>query len=619
MSRGKAKSGGQGTRPAVAMLWCVLFALLVGAGLWYADRLLGPAAPVAGPPPPPIAAPAGDDDKSATIVRDEDVRIAATVFTRPIPGAPRGPATVALIARPQRYTLNDLIGLGAATRANPTTVDLVRSVVVMPGAILDIEAPGTTLRMASTPAGFTSIVGWKGAVTMAGAAGKPLTITSWDPGAKGPDTVVADGRAYIRDVGAALTLRFVRVGALGFWSGRTGGVALTGVQESAATGAISDSEISDAHYGLFASDVSKLTVTATTFRRSELAGVLLHRGTTNAVIERSTAEANGSDGFVADRGSEAITFRQASAFGNARDGIRIDGAPLAEDAGPAGASNVPHRNFRVENSVARDNRGDGVRAMDADELVIAGNQIVGHDEGIVVTGRSPEAQITGNTVRGAVSTAIAVRGGPSGLVKANRVDGGEIGLQVRDARIDLRDNVVSGATGHGLSVVGATDGTTVAGNSLAGAGSSAVDVARVTPPAVVTVGPNNADGWHVQVSPAEYVSDLIRDHPLLPLWAFVLLAPLVLVLVRRRRGTRPYVEGEGVVEPPATVSEVHGETRLIPFSRARQSAPPPAPPVHRPAPTPGSWPDPRPAPPVPPATPNARFHRATRHEGVVVR
>ena len=600
------------------MLLCVLFALLVGAGLWYADRLLGPAEPVAGPPPPPIAAPAGDDDKSATIVRDEDVRIAATVFTRPLPGAPRGPATVVLIARPQRYTLNDLIGLGAATRANPTTVDLVRSVVVMPGAILDIEAPGTTLRMASTPAGFTSIVGWKGAVTMAGAAGKPLTITSWDPGAKGPDTVVADGRAYIRDVGAALTLRFVRVGALGFWSGRTGGVALTGVQESAATGAISDSEISDAHYGLFTSDVSKLTVTATTFRRSELAGVLLHRGTTNAVIERSTAEANGSDGFVADRGSEAITFRQASAFGNARDGIRIDGAPLAEDAGPAGASNVPHRNFRVENSVARDNRGDGVRAMDADELVIAGNQIVGHDEGIVVTGRSPGAQITGNIVRGAVSTAIAVRGGPSGLVKANRVDGGEIGLQVRDARIDLRDNVVAARP-----VTASRSSARRTGRPSRGTPSRARGAARSRRPRDATRRrhrrSDNADGWHVQVSPAEYVSDLIRDHPLLPLWAFVLLAPLALVLVRRRRGTRPYVEGEGVVEPPATVSEVHGETRLIPFSRARQSAPPPAPPVHRPAPKPGSWPDPRPAPPVPPATPNARFHRATRHEGVVVR
>ena len=164
----------------------------------------------------------------------------------------------------------------------------------MPGAVLDIEAPGTTLRMASTAAGFTSIVGWRGAVSMAGAADKPLTITSWDPGAGGPDRVPRDGRAYIRDVGAAFTLRFVRAGALGFWSGRTGGIALTGLQESAATGAISDTEISDNHYGLFTSDVDGLTVTATTFRRSELAGVLLHRGTAKVVVERSTAEANGA-------------------------------------------------------------------------------------------------------------------------------------------------------------------------------------------------------------------------------------------------------------------------------------------------------------------------------------
>ena len=116
--------------------------------------------------------------------------------------------------------------------------------------------------------------------------------------------------------------------------------------------------------------------------------------------------------------------------------------------------------------------------------------------------------------------------GPSGVVvKGNRIDGGEIGLQVRDGRADLRDNVVTAATSHGLSVVGAADGSTVEGNSLAGAGASALDVTRVAPPAVVTVGANNVDGWHVQVSPSEYVSDVIRDHPLLPLWVLVLLAP----------------------------------------------------------------------------------------------
>ena len=168
-------------------------------------------------------------------MKDEDARIEATVFGRPRPGAPPGPPTVALNARQQRYGLADLIRRGAAPRSDPTTVDLVRSVVVMPGAVLDIEAPGTTLRMASTAAGFTSIVGWRGGVSLAGAADKPLTITSWDPEAGGPDRVPTDGRAYIRDVGAAFALRFVRAGALGFWSGRTGGIALTGLQESAAT------------------------------------------------------------------------------------------------------------------------------------------------------------------------------------------------------------------------------------------------------------------------------------------------------------------------------------------------------------------------------------------------
>jgi nitrous oxidase accessory protein NosD len=608
VSRGRAKRSGQGTRPAVAMLWCVLFVLLAGAGLWHADRVMVSAAPVAAPPPPPLTAPAADD-KQAAIVKDEDARIEATVFGRPLAGAPRGPATVKLIARPQRYVLADLIRRGAATRANPTTVDLVRSVVVMPGAVLDIEAPGTTLRMASTPAGFTSIVGWRGEVIMAGAADKPLTITSWDPGANGPDRVLGDGRAYIRDVGATLTLRFVRVGALGFWSGRTGGVALTGLQESAASGAISDTEINDNHYGLFTSDVNKLTVTATTFRRSELEGVLLHRGTANVVVERSTAEDNGAEGFVADRGSEAITLRQASAVGNAGDGIRFNGAPIAEDAGPAGASNVPHRDFRLENSLVRDNRGDGVQATDTDQLVIAGNEVIGHKDGIVVTGRSAGAQITGNTVRGVLSAAIALRDGPSGVVvKGNRTDGGQIGLQVRDARVDLRENVVTGATSHGLSVVGAADGSTVEENSLAGAGASALDVARVTPPAVVTVGPNNVDGWHVQVSPSEYISDLIRDHPLLPVWALVLLAPLALVLVRGRLGSRPYAEGGGLVEAPATAQDVSGETRLIPLSGIRHHAPAPAArPGSAPKPTPGAMPAPRPVPPV--VTANPAVHR----------
>jgi hypothetical protein len=94
----------------------------------------------------------------------------------------------------------------------------------------------------------------------------------------------------------------------------------------------------------------------------------------------------------------------------------------------------------------------------------------------------------------------------------------------------------------------------------------------------VTVGPNDAHGWKVVVSPQEYVRDLVRDHPLLPLWALVLLAPVALLVVRRRRASKPYVEGAGIVEPPATPLDAHGETLLIPRSAVRsttRSAPSP--------------------------------------------
>lgn len=57
----------------------------------------------------------------------------------------------------------------------------------------------------------------------------------------------------------------------------------------------------------------------------------------------------------------------------------------------------------------------------------------------------------------------------------------------------------------------------------------------------------------------------MRDHPLLPLWALVLLLPVALIWLRRRRSGRPYVEGSGVVELPATLDD-RGETVLVPRS-----------------------------------------------------
>ena len=282
----------------------------------------------------------------------------------------------------------------------------------MPGAVLDIEAPGTTLRMASTPAGFTSIVGWRGGVSLAGARGQAVDDHELGPGSERPRPR-ADRRPRLhprrrRGVRAALRPR-----------GRARFLERPDRRHRAHR---APGERGDRCHQRHRDQRQPLRPLRLRRRQAHRHGDDVPpqraRGraaaprTANVVVERSTAEANGADGFVADRGSEAITLRQISAVGNAGDGVRFNGAPLAEDAGPAGASNVPHRDFRLENSVVRDNRGDGVQATDTEELVIAGNQVIGHNDGIVVTGRSPGAQITGNTVRGAVSAAIAVRERP---------------------------------------------------------------------------------------------------------------------------------------------------------------------------------------------------------------
>lgn len=461
-----ARADGQGMRPGIAMALCVAFAALAGVGLWCAGRHdLAPVPPA--PSPAAVLAPA--DDQQAALVLDEDDRIEVAVFGRRPSRPPHGPATLILPAAPAPYALDALITAGAARRVDPTTVDVLRPVVVAPGAHLDVEAPGTTLRLLDGPGGFASLVGWKGAITLAGTAAAPLTLTSWDPAKNAPDLDPHDGRPYVRAIGTDLQLRFVHTAALGFWSGRTGGIALTGLAEAPATGTITDTQVLGDHYGLFTADLDKLTVTHCAFRHSELAGVLLHRGTTGVTVAESTAERNGGDGIVADRGSQAVALHQVSVSGNAGDGVRFDGRPLAEDAGPAGASNVSHRDFRIDGSVVRANRDEGIRAVDADQLVIAANEVVGHRDGILVTGRSAGAQITDNHVVGAVTAAIALRGGPTdALVEGNRTERAALGIQVRDARADLRDNAVTAATSHGLSIVGAASGTTAEGNTLAG-------------------------------------------------------------------------------------------------------------------------------------------------------
>lgn len=535
------------TRLAMAL------SLLAGAGV-VAAALAAPGLPavsVADPAPSVVTADPGEAAAASAqseLVELEDARLLAQLRAVPWNVGPyldRENGTPALILTAGRgpYDLESLIALGAAIRVDAATVDLTTSVLVAPGAQLVLDAPGTTLRMTSSAAGFTTVVGWQGSLSLAGDPGRPLTVRSWDPAAAGADRTVGDGRAYLRVVDGELRTADAALLDLGFWSGRTGGLALTGNDGTPATGSISATLVRGGHYGLFSEDSENLTVDGSDFDDSAADGIRLHRGSTGVTITSSTARGNGGHGVVSGRGASAITVRSVVAEFNRGDGIRINGRPLAAEPGPAGLSLDGHAGFRVLESTSRSNLGTGILIWDADDVQVTGNAVTADAEGIVVRGAAEGVRVAGNIVTGSTGVGIAVRDGGTGVeVARNAIVGATTGVQARDAVVEVRDNRVRGAAVHGLSFQGAANGSSAMRNTLAGEGSSSIDVRRLDPGATIGLA-GNADGeWQVVRTTRQRVADLLSSSPLLVLWALLFLAPVVATVFTRRRSrpTTPY-------------------------------------------------------------------------------
>lgn len=539
----------RGTADDRATTWrtraAMVASLLVGAGLVVATL----AAPglLAGRSPDPAparvgAGPVGQEAAAAqaALVAQEDQRLLAQVrdvawntgpYTDPAHGAP----ALVLTPAPAPYDLDTLLGMGAATRVDAGTVDLTTSVLVAPGAELVLTAPDTTLRLASGGGGFTSIVGWQGSVTLAGEPGRPLTVQSWDPAAAAPDRTVRDGRAYVRVVGGTLRTSEVVLSDLGFWSGRTGGLALTGSEGTTATGSITGTAVRGGHYGLYSADSANLFVDGSSFDDSAVDGVLLHRGTTGAVVANSSMRVNGGNGLTADRGAQGVTVRAVVAEANAADGIRIDGRPVAERPGPAGMSLDGHAGFAVLDSTSRSNGGTGILLWDADDVLVRGNDVTGHREGIVVRGAARGVAVDTNTVTRTAGPAIAVRGGPTLTdLTSNAISDADTGVQVRDAVVRVLGNTVDDARGHALSFQGAANGSSAERNVLAGRGASSIDLRRLAPGAAVAVTANSDQGWQVVRTGGQRLHDLLGN-PLLGLWVLVFGVPVVAGAIARRR------------------------------------------------------------------------------------
>ncbi|WP_285701108.1 right-handed parallel beta-helix repeat-containing protein [Actinomadura sp. NBRC 104412] len=596
-------------------------ALTLGTGL--AVPLAGPVAAAHAQAAPPAAhakaGPADDAVRQAALVDQEDQRI---MQIRSVLAAimQSGGAPTAALKQPKvfgsshgktlvlppsvsghPYTVADLVRIGGKyfRKLPDGSFLLAAHLFVADGAGLVLSNPSGPLhiRMASTASAFSSIVSFGGSVRIEGTARGPVRISSWDVRTRGPDTQVADGRAYIRAVGGELKMKHAQVSHLGFWSGRTGGIALTGTERPAnaakrltkeqrnqakrrrleqnrqrgsggggpgdiqieepggtathvpaadlVTGSIENSVISGDAYGLFVSGSNQTQIKGNRIVNSLVHGVLMHRFAKNATIADTTVTGSRGDGFVLSRATEKVRVTDCVAERNGHNGFTLNGQPLAKGPSASGESLESFGDSSVNGSVARNNGHYGIELLGGERLSVQNSRVIGGDMGIVVRNGATDVQISGNRLEGQVRQGIALRDGVrDARLAGNTVVGARTGIYLRNANASLVGNVVQGATEHGITFRGAADGSTVRNNTLSGSGTSAVSTSGSH--GRVRKEGNDTKGWHDTASLWMKVQRYAK--PMNLIWAGVFML-VVLTMTRsggRRgqgrggRGTHPY-------------------------------------------------------------------------------
>jgi hypothetical protein len=511
----------------------------------------------------------GDPESEAGLVAAEDARLVevrtvdslarwdSLSLKAPYRLATGAAYTLALTPRREPYTIEDLLALAPQTfvRMPDGAFLLSENIVVQAGATLNLtNAGGLELRLASDANGFVSIVNYGGRLNITGTEGAPVKVTSFDRDQHTPDGTTNDGRAYVRSIGGQVLFQYAEFSHLGFWSGRTGGVSLTGTDrpnsgqlddlgETMRVGKRADRErATEAAAG----SADEPDESVETNGRSTLSQVLPagplpvptvdvdtpQYSYVSAAINHTEIHDNAFGLFVS--GANGLEIRDTSITHNMVDGL------------------VMHRyvvNAVVESTSANLNGGDGIVLARAttgivlSEITARGNQRNGVTMSGLPLANGPSA--TGISVGSYGNNSVAnssiadngrygveVIGGINIGVLSNQVSGNDMGIVVREGAKDVsvvgnrvnrperqgiavRDGVTQGVVsgnivdGGDTSVYVRDSETKIQANTLTGADMHAVSLVGSLGSTVVT--DNTIGGRGASAIDTQRATDLDRD------------------------------------------------------------------------------------------------------------
>ena len=614
-------------RVAVVAALTTVLLLGTGAAPAFAAGSEMPSVVSGGPRPYP-----GNPEAEAKLVAAENARLirvralsdTATRLdvaqSRPYRLAVGSTPTLVLVARASAYSLDELTSTAPRTVSKmPDGSYLIsENIVVQQGATLQIASKaGVAVHLASGSKGFVSVVANGGTLIIQGSTEAPVKIDSWDTVTGTQDDVTSDGRAYIRVYGGRAQFVNVDFTKLGFWSGLTGGVALTGTKllddptaagsadDPSATGSTSgdapkalsgdmlpadgglstlsiDGSTDDYGYatgliqgvtfkgdafGFFVSSSDCVEIRDSVIEDSLVDGLVLHRDVSNSNVESTIARNNAQNGFRLARATTSVTFQRLQAVGNGRDGIALEGGPLADGPSATGIPTTVYGNNEVNGSTSTGNGRYGIEVVGGTNIVIAGNTVAHNVMGIVVSKATTGIVIKNNQVSDSQKQGIVVKDSAlDASIVDNKVANAPIAIYLRNAGGNVEGNTITGASNHGISLLGATGNSTIVNNNISGIGPSAIDVVRTTNSAVRG---NDASAWQ-GTKPLLVVLHSILQ-PLTILWIVIALAVILSVLFVRRRAvirdpfanqapltsfTRGIVERESIAPQPSHTAAV---------------------------------------------------------------
>lgn len=484
----------------------------------------------------------------AALVATEDVRLrtllhrSARLVVPTVVKTTAGPPTLVLPARPLAYTSSDLIAAGALTPLSQKgTALLVDSVLIVRGASLALgDSSLTKLLMSDTPDQFTSIVSWGGTLSLSGTAAVPLTITGWNPTTGRPAIDNGRGRSYIRAVGSHMDLHYVHASALGFGSGRTGGVAWTGSSNQPSTGVADSSTFTGDVFGAFLSRTERVRLSNDLFEANEIDGVRLHRYADHTIVSLSAAARNGGSGIVVDRGAPNNLLSGDLSMNNTANGYVLDGRSLVSGPSASGVSATPSSGNVVTDSAAAINGRSGILVEGGQGTAVVRNTVCAAATSIALRDGATGTTLTGNETNCMGRVGLLIGLGVTGTtVTGNTFSLARIGVLVRGAvGVRLVGNWMTGIGVYGISLRGATPGVVGYSNTISGHGFSPVDVHQGT--IAPSLSNTLTSGWTRRSNPTPI--SYLMYHPILSIWGgLVLLVVLATILFRlRRRPQRLY-------------------------------------------------------------------------------